>query len=70
MHQVSKLKSGNLQASGWFSYSFGASDELNGHKLTKGGHVSVIETINPRAPMTLQQQRHFSYMVGLIILSQ
>lgn len=66
MHQVRKLKSGDLRASGWFSHNFGADGEYNGHKLTKGGHVPVIETINPDAPMTLTEQPQFSYMVGQV----
>lgn len=70
MHQVKRLKSGDLKASGWFSNNFGADGEYNGHKLTKGGHVPVIETINPHAPMTLAQQPHFAYLMGKVYISK
>ena len=50
MHQVSKVKSGNLRASGWFRYVSGINGSCNGHKLTTAGHVSVIETIIGNAP--------------------
>ena len=70
MHQVTKLESGNLKSSGWFSYVFGTGGKWNGHKLTKGGHVAVIETINSHAPMTRDQQPSFVYMVERIFLSK
>ncbi|MFT5135190.1 MAG: hypothetical protein ACI9LY_002984 [Arenicella sp.] len=70
LHQVSKLKSGQLRASGWFSHNFAAGGEFNQHKLTKAGHVAAIETINPHAPMTLAEQPQFAYLVGRVYISK
>jgi hypothetical protein len=59
MHQVKKLKSGALGSSGWFTHKFGTESEWNGFPLTAGGHVWVIDTLDPNLPMNVDSQQTF-----------
>ena len=65
MHQVrptkaTRTRGPRLQATGWFEASMGpAHGEWDGYPLTDGGHVWVIDAINPHTPMTPAGQPEF-----------
>jgi hypothetical protein len=67
MHQVKKLKNGKLRSSGWFSRQFSGGSEWNGLPLTAGGHVWIIDTLDPKKPINVDHQKSFVAMVGHVL---
>ena len=63
MHQVIKSKDGKLKMSGWFSLKFSSGETWQGHALTAGGQVCILETINTLLPMNTQSQQAFAAVV-------
>ena len=68
IHQVGRFQGDHFRNQGYFSGKFGESgDKWRGQPTTARGQIRVIETINPSAPMTKEDQPAFWEVVEFVL---
>jgi len=66
LEQVRPTKSGRLQKSGWFDHQFSSDTHWHDHKLTANGRVTILDSIDPVAPMIKVEQPAFVKLVTIV----